>query len=150
MEELIIILSGTWKFAATFPVAVFAFRMSFFETLLYTNVGGFIGIAVFSLASKGIIHVFDYFFPGKGRKRRKPKKIFTRRNRRIITLKLRYGLPGILVLTHVLLSIPLGVFLLTKYYGRNRAAYFYLAVCQVAWSVIFTLFYTRIYSLIFR
>jgi hypothetical protein len=148
MKELLIIISSTWKFAATFPVAVFAFKMSFMETLLYTNIGGIIGIVVFSLASKGIIHIFDFLFPKAFRKGRKPKKIFTKRNRRIIKIKLRFGLPGIILLTHVLLSIPVGVFLLTKYYGSKIRSYFYLVAGQLAWSVIFTFFFTKVYTLI--
>ena len=149
MKEFIIILSSTWKFAATFPVAVFAFNMTFFETVLYTNIGGFIGIVVFLLASKGIIHVFNFLFPGFVSRKKKLKKVFTKRNRRIIKIKLRYGLPGIVILTHVLLSIPVGVFLLTKFYGTKKASYIYLAMGQLAWSLVFTFFYTNIYNLIF-
>lgn len=55
MIELIIIVSGTWKFAATSPVAIYLFKMSFSETILYTNIGGIIGIAVFTLFSKGLL-----------------------------------------------------------------------------------------------
>jgi hypothetical protein len=124
--------------------------MSFLNTLLYTNIGGFIGIIVFSLASKGIIHLFDFLIPNVFRgKKKKSKKIFSKRNRRIITIKMRYGLPGIVLLTHVLLSIPVGVFLLTKYYGTNKINYFYLALGQIAWSLVFTFFYTTLYDLIF-
>ena len=150
MKEFIIILSSTWKFAATFPVAVFAFNMTFFETVLYTNIGGFIGIVVFLLASKGIIHVFNFLFHGVFSRKRKPKKVFTRRNRQIIKIRQHYGLPGIVILTHVLLSIPVGVFLLTKFYGTKKASFIYLAMGQLAWSLIFTFFYTNIYGLIFK
>ena len=148
MKEFIIIISSTWKFAATFPVAIFAFKMSFFETLIYTNIGGFIGLIVFSLASKGIIHIFDFLFLDYIRRNRKPKKIFTKRNRRIIKIKMRFGLPGIILLTHVLLSIPIGVFILTKYYGNKMKSYFYLTLGQIVWSVIFTFFYSKVYALI--
>jgi len=74
MKELIIIISSTWKFAATFPVAVYAFKMSFFETILYTNIGGLIGIVLFSLTSKGVIKLFDVFLPIVFRKKTNPKK----------------------------------------------------------------------------
>lgn len=148
MKEFIIIISSTWKFAATFPVAVIAFKMSFLETMLYTNIGGFIGIAVFSLASKGVIHVFDFLFPGMVGKNRKPRKVFTKRNRRIVKIKMHYGLPGIVLLTHVLLSIPVGVFLLTKYYGTKLRSYVYLTLSQLAWSVIFTFLYTKASNLV--
>jgi hypothetical protein len=144
MKELIIIISSTWKFAATFPIAVIAFKMSFFETLMYTNIGGFIGIVLFSLVSKGVIHVFDFLLPGSSQRKSKGKKIFTKRNRRIIKIKIYYGLPGIVLLTHILLSIPVGVFLLTKYYGYRMRNYIYLSIAQLAWSVIFTILYTKV------
>lgn len=144
MKELIIIISGIWKFAATFPVAILVFKMSIPETLLYTNIGGLIGIALFTLTSKGIIHIFDILLPRIFRRERKPKKVFTKGSRRIIRIKSKYGLPGIVILTHVLLSIPVGAFLITKYYGKKRLNYLYLFFGQLAWSLIFTLFYTKI------
>lgn len=148
MKELIVIVSCTWKFAATFPVAVYLFKMSFLETVLYTNIGGFIGIIVFALASKGIIHLCDHVFPLLFRRKKKPKKIFTKRNRRIIRFKTKYGLPGIVLLTHILLSIPIGVFLVTKYYGSKKVNYLYLALGQLAWSLIYTFVYTEINDVI--
>lgn len=62
MKELVVILSSTWKFAATFPVAIYLFHMSFFETILYTNIGGLVGIIVFTMVSKGIIKLFTFLY----------------------------------------------------------------------------------------
>ena len=144
MKEFIIIFSSSWKFAATFPIAVYVFKMSFFETILYTNIGGLIGMAVFALASKGLIRIFDFLLPSVFRRKVKPKKIFTKRNRRIIKTKNKYGLAGIILLTHLLLSIPVGVFLNTKYYGKRKVSYLYLVLAQIVWSFAYTIFYTRI------
>ena len=55
MKEFLIILSASWKFAATFPVAVLVFDLSFFKTLLYTNIGGLMRIIIAAMASKGIM-----------------------------------------------------------------------------------------------
>lgn len=143
MEELFIILSGTWKFAATFPVAIYLFKMSFFETILYTNLGGLAGIAIFTLISNGFLRVFAFLIPVIKTNTGKPKKVFTRRNRRLVALKKKYGMTGIIVLTPVLLSIPVGVFLNTKYYGQRKISYLYLFLGQVVWSFIFTIIYTQ-------
>lgn len=145
MKEILIILSSTWKFAATFPIAVFAFKMSFFEILLYTNMGGYAGTIVFTMASKGIIKIYEIYLSGIFRKRKKVRRRFTKRNRRIIIIKNKYGLSGIIILTHILLSIPLGVFLITKYFGKNVYNYLYLSLAQLAWSFIFTVFYMKVY-----
>jgi len=144
MKELIIIVSSTWKFAATFPIAIYLFKMSFLETILYTNIGGFIGVVVFMMLSKGLIKIFDAFWPKKLKCKRKSSKVFTRRNRRLIILKNKYGLPGIVILTPVLLSIPLGVFLNTKYYGHKKMSYLYLLLGQIGWSFIYTFVYTQV------
>jgi hypothetical protein len=144
MKELIVIFSSTWKFAATFPIAIYLFNMSFFETILYTNIGGFLGIVVFTMFSKGLIKLYNTFWPEKLTCKRKSKKVFTRRNRRLVMLKNKYGLPGIVILTPVLLSIPLGVFLNTKYYGNKKISYLYLLLSQILWSVIYTIIYTQV------
>lgn len=149
MKELIIIVSSTWKFAATFPIAIYLFNMSFLETILYTNIGGIIGIVVFSLLSKGILKLWDAYWPQKLSYTRKSRRVFTKRNRRLILFKNKYGLPGIILLTHVLLSIPLGVFLNMKYFGRRKINYLYLLLGQFGWSVIYTLFYTQVKIAIF-
>jgi hypothetical protein len=144
MKELTVIAFSTWKFAATFPVAVYAFKMSFFETILYTNIGGLIGIIVFAFLSKGILKIIKLLCPVKSNDSKKSKKIFTRRNKRIIFLKNKFALPGILILTPVLLSIPVGVFIVTKYFGRKNINYLYLLLVQFLWSVIYTTIYFNV------
>lgn len=144
MKALLIILSSTWKFAATFPLAVFVFHLSFAETILYTNIGGFIGMIISTLTSKGLIKLFDAFCPALFKSKKKTRRKFTKRNRRLIILKNKYGLAGIVILTPILLSIPIGVFLNTKYYGYRKISYLYLLISQTVWSFIFTLFYTTI------
>jgi hypothetical protein len=144
MKALIVILSSTWKFAATFPIAIYLFGMSSFETVLYTNIGGLTGIIVFALISKGLIAVFDMVWPEKWHFKRKQKKTFSKQNKRLVLLKNKYGLTGIVILTPVLLSIPVGVFLNTKYYGKQKISYLYLFLSQLGWSIIYTLFYTKL------
>ncbi len=147
MDILIIILSSTWKFAATFPIAVYVFKMSFFQTIVYTNIGGLLGIIIFRFLSKGLIKLYIAFWPEKLKRKRKTIKKFTRFNRRLVWLKAKYGLYGIVFLTPVLLSIPVGTFLVTKYYGQNKLSYLYLLFSQLIWSVIYTFFYFKIKAL---
>ena len=139
MKELVVILSSTWKFAATFPIAVYLFEMSFFETIFYTNLGGLLGIIIFTLISKGIIKILTTFWPVSLRNRKKSRKVFTKQNRWLVLIKTKYGLAGIVILTPVLLSIPVGAFLNTKYYGHKKNSYLYLFLGQVGWSVIYAI-----------
>jgi hypothetical protein len=144
---LIIILSSTWKFAATFPFAVYVFNMSFFQTIVYTNIGGLFGIIIFGFLSKGLIKLYIAFCPEMLKRKRKTIKKFTSWNRRLVWLKAKYGLYGIVFLTPVLLSIPVGTFLVTKYYRHNKLSYLYLLFSQLIWSVIYTFFYIKIKAL---
>jgi len=146
MKALIVMVSSTWKFAATFPVAVYLLKMSFFETILFTNIGGLAGIIIFSLFSKSLINLYDTYWPRQNKKR--TVNLFSRRNRRIILLKNKLGLPGIVIFTPVLLSIPVGAFLITKYFGRRKICYLYLLAGQITWSFIYTFLFTKVNTVI--
>lgn len=143
MEELIVIASSTWKFAATFPVAIYIFKMSFLETILYTNIGGLLGIIVFAYISKSSIKIINSLWPKKSDYSKRPKKIFTKRNKRLIFLKNKFGLPGIIILSPVILSIPIGVLLVTKYFRYKKINYLYLLAGQFLWSILFTTMYFK-------
>jgi len=148
MDILIIILSSTWKFAATFPIAVYVFKMSFFQTIVYTNIGGFLGILVFGFLSKRLIVFYNAFWPEKLKRKRRNGKRFTRFNRRLVWLKVKYGLYGIVFLTPILLSIPVGTFLVIKYYRHNKFSYLYLLFSQLIWSIVYTFLYIKIKALL--
>lgn len=143
MKALLIILSATWKFAATFPVAIYIFEMTFIETILYTNIGGLIGVIVSLFFSKGLIYLWNTLRNEKPEHRNKSKRKFTKYNRRLVLIKSKYGMPGIAILTPVVLSIPIGTFLTTKYYRHKKQGYLLLILSQVAWSFIYTLILTQ-------
>jgi hypothetical protein len=143
MKEWTIVFFCTWKFAATFPVAIYVMRMSVLETLMYTNIGGIIG-AIFSFYFSGfLIKMWNRHWPDL-KFLRKRNKVFTKRNRRFVKIKMSYGLFGIVILSPVLLSIPLGAFLTAKYYGNGVKNILWLITGQITWSVIYTVFYTQV------
>jgi hypothetical protein len=149
MKEATVIFFGTWKFAATFPLAIFGLNMTPAETIIYINLGGIIGVILFAKFWEAIIVIWNKLFPGKINTDASPKskKIFTRRNRRIVNLKSKYGLPGIVILNPILLSIPIASFLVAKYYGNKTKNLMWLVAGQVGWSLIYTVFYFQVYSL---
>ncbi len=146
MDKLTIVFFSSWKFAATFPLAVFVLKMSFFDTVLYTNIGAVAGVIVFAFLSEGLIRLFMYIRE-KIEYKEKPKKIFTKSNRRLVFIKAKYGLPGIVVLTPILLSIPVGAFLVTKYYYRHKRNYLYLILGHFVWSLFYTFAYTSVITI---
>ena len=153
IQVILTILSSSVKFAMTFPLAVFQFKFSFAETVLWTNIGGLIGIYFFAfLSDKLIVWWHQKFWKKKkqdatGESR---KKIFTKKNRRIVRIKQRYGLPGIALITPLLLSIPLGTFLMVRYYQRSRFKFASLIASNIIWSVLYTIFYIFMDGVLFR
>jgi hypothetical protein len=140
MKELTIIFFSSFKFAATFPAAVYLAKMTPVQTLIYTNAGGFAGTFVFMYMSEFLIRMWNKFRPQSLKRKRKQRKVFTARNRRIVRIKVKYGLWGVVILNPVLLSIPLGSFLMVKYYGLKMKNMLWLAAGQVAWSLVYVLF----------
>lgn len=144
MNKLVIILSCTWKFALTFPVAVYAMRMNFRETLLYTNLGGILGVLFFTYLARFLIQAWQKFIAPRFSFRKQTKPVFTRKNRRLIGLKNRYGFAGIVILNPVIISIPISTFLVAKFYKHQKYSILWLIAGQFAWSLIYTFFYIYI------
>jgi hypothetical protein len=67
---------------------------------------------------------------------KKGRQKFSRRNRMIVRLKNNYGLWGIVITTPVLLSIPVGAFLASHYFPRNRRMVYYMLASIVAWGAV--------------
>ncbi len=59
----------------------------------------------------------------------------------MVRIKQKYGLIGIALSTPFLLSIPVGVFLVVRYYSASRTKFLYLIASNFLWSVIYTGFY---------
>ena len=154
IQILLTILFSSFKFAATFPLVIIQFNFSFLETILWTNVGGIAGIYFFAFLSGKLIAWWNRTFRKPGHhspdKEDPAKKIFTRRNRRIVRIKQRYGLIGIAASTPFLLSIPVGVFLAVRYYRTSSSKFIYLIASNVVWSVIYTAFYMFWDGLLFK
>jgi hypothetical protein len=118
-------------------------RMSFVETLIYTNTGGILGVILFMNFSEFLIRMWRKIQPKSLDIQRDKKKVFTGSNRRLVRIKIRYGLLGIVILNPVILSIPVSSFLAVKYYGTKSKVYLSLIAGQIIWSVIYTFFYNH-------
>jgi hypothetical protein len=149
-KYLLIIALSSVKFLFAPPLS-FEFGFSFLQTWLVTTLGGIAGVIFFFYLSKGLLALyFRYFaryFSAFYRKLRTnvwnhyaipvtSKKIFTFRNKSIVKIRRKYGLIGIIVLTPILLSIPLGTFLALKYYSRQKNLLAYLSLSVFVWSLL--------------
>lgn len=154
LKQLGILLISSVKFLIAAP-ASYLFGYSYLHTLANTSIGGLIGVAVFFFLSRAIIRIYLRHFPmyfrafqqitGIRFNNRKfqsnsPGKIFNRKNRLIIRIRNKFGYAGIVILTPVLFSIPIGTFLAMKYYSKKRSLLAMLSLSVVAWSLILTTF----------
>lgn len=148
LEILGIFLLSSIKFGiAGVPAAVFA-KFSLFKTLTVTISGGVAGTIFFTYLSEWVILGIAklrarLFGPPK------PKRKFTRMNRLIVTVKRKFGLIGLAIITPSLLSIPLGVFLAVRYYPNKQKIILYMCISIVCWAVVLYFFYHYFYSMIF-
>lgn len=138
------------------PVS-FLFGYSYFHTLINTTTGGLLGVLFFFFLSRSVFSLYKKYAPGfySGFRRiagiheltlpvpdvKLPhKRIFSRKNRFIVKIRKKYGLPGLIILTPILLSIPLGTFLVLKYYSSRRNLLAWLSLSVVIWSIVLTTF----------
>lgn len=131
------------------PALSFGMGLNFIQTWLSTTAGGILGVVVFFFMSKWILQLYSrYFFYYLHMIRVKiygylnmtipkfiPARRFTRRNRMIIKIVNKFGMAGIVILTPVLLSIPIGTFIATRYYSSNRFLLVYLSASVLFWSL---------------
>lgn len=127
------------------PAAVFA-KFPFFKAVSVTASGGIVGTIVFTYLSEGIINLYHRIKQRLTKKKSKPPKKFTRANRLVVLTKKKFGLIGLSIITPLLLSIPLGVFLAVRYYENKEKIIFSMSLSICAWAVILYFFYNYFYE----
>lgn len=125
------------------PAAVFA-KYSFFKSLVVTISGGIFGTFFFAYFSEWVNKKLAAF----SSKNKKPKKKFTHMNKIIVYVKKYFGLIGISIITPLILSIPLGVFLAIRYYKDKQKVISYIIVSIIAWAIILYFVYHSFRNLI--
>lgn len=156
LKQLSILLVSAVKLLVAAPVS-YLLGYSYLHTLINTTVGGLMGVVFFFFLSRTLFSLYRKYIPYFRKIIRtapgmpgqisdnlldKPerKKIFTRRNRMIVKIRRTYGMPGIIILTPIFLSIPLGTFLALKYYSTRRNLLAWLSLSVIAWSFLLTTF----------
>lgn len=148
LKILIVFAVSTIKFLIA-PALSFGMGLNFVQTWLSTTAGGIVGVVIFFFFSRWIILLYSKYFSYYFHLLRIklygilkisvpkiiPARKFTKRNRLIIKMIRKYGLAGIVVLTPVLLSIPVGTFLATRFYSTNRYLLVYLSASVFFWSL---------------
>lgn len=151
-KAAVLFLVSTVKFMFAFPLAV-TFSFSFLNTFIITTAGGIFGVIFFAFLSQGLISgwkwlLHKYVFPNPAVARRlrfltgdpdaKKKPVSMKKKRRYIRLRKSVGFWGIAVMTPFILSIPVGTFLIVRFYGRTIKNLLLVCLLVIAWSAFFS------------
>lgn len=147
-----VFLLATVKYSVTFPYALLI-GLNETQAIIAVTVGGISGFFFFYYLSSALLRLL---------KRRKTKiigffntqfnidlSLFLRKwkprfsgsmkkKRLFVRFRNRYGFIGIIIATPVLLSIPIGAFLLNRYYSRKKYVFAYMILSILGWSLLFS------------
>ncbi|MBC8464277.1 MAG: hypothetical protein H8D62_01215 [Bacteroidetes bacterium] len=131
-QAIMVMMLSSVKFLAAIPLAIYQYDFSFWETFLYSSVGGVLGVLVFSKLSKWIVKLYYYFYSSKTKQ--KPK----RGVKKVVAIKTvrKYGLFGIAFLTPVFFSIPIGTFLALRFFPNKKKTLPVLLASVFGWSFV--------------
>ncbi len=128
------------------PSIALRMEFSFWETIIWTSLGGIIGVTFFYFFASWIIGLIDRFRNRRVERRIsqgkpvKQKKVFTPTKRRLIRIKHRFGLWGVAIVTPCIISIPVGATLAAKFYPNKWRTLPALYTTVLSWSLILTSF----------
>jgi hypothetical protein len=66
------------------------------------------------------------------------RKVFSRRNRFFVKMKTTYGFWGIILMTPLFLTIPVGAFLANRYYSRRKYIVTYMILSIIGWGAVYS------------
>ncbi len=106
--------------------------LTFWETALLTSLGMMTSVFVFTtFLGKGFKHLILRYF-------NKNRKLFTKKNRKVVKVWKSFGLSGVAFLTPILFT-PIGGTIIATSFGETRKRIFmYMFLSAVFWSFIFS------------
>ena len=120
------------------PFEAERYGFNFRDAFLITTAGGIIGILIFSLIGDILAYGWKKlirFFKGPLRKEEKPAKKFTRTRRFAVGIKMRFGLLGLVITTPSIISIPIGSFVIHRFYRKKFRNILFLIASLIFWSL---------------
>ena len=129
------------KFLFAASIAEATTNLNFLEILLSSTLGAIFCFNVFFFTARAI-----FFTTSNAKwlsifKSKKKKKNFKKRNRWIVKIKNSKGGYYLLcTLAPLFLSIPIGTFIVVKFYGKNKFTYAYVSIVLVSISTLLAYF----------
>jgi len=131
-----------FKFLAG-PLLGSAAGYSVIQTVFITITGMMSSVLIFTLLGTRIKLLLEGNFP------RKPKPVFTRKNRNIVHYWKKYGKIGIAFLTPILLTPIGGTLIMVSFGVKKRHIYTHMLWSACLWAVVLSLSIDKILSLSF-
>lgn len=123
------------KFVVAAGLLVFSSsNFSYLEIVITLIAGGTTGFFVFYFFSNWINLQINKLF-----RSRKKKSKSTKNLRRFIKIKNKYGLIGISILTPIVLSVPVGSFLASRFFRHHKLTFPIMIGGVVFWSIVLPL-----------
>lgn len=107
----------------------------FGKTIIITTLGGVSGVFIFYYFGAFIFSVIDKI---RGSKPKPKKPVFTRKKRMFVKFKVKYGLPGLALLTPTIISIPIGTIIAARYFHNPFRTIPVLSISVFLWSLFLT------------
>ncbi|MHA7112369.1 hypothetical protein ACRTDU_19760 [Sunxiuqinia elliptica] len=149
-----VFLLASVKYFITFPYALLI-GIDEIQAIVAVTFGGIFGFFFFYYLSSVVIRflkkhkdqfirlVCRFFKVDLSRflSRSKTKSSWSIKKRRMfIRFRDQYGFAGIIVTTPILLSIPVGAFLLNRYYSGRKYVMAYMTLSILGWALLFSAF----------
>jgi hypothetical protein len=134
-KMLTVVLISTVKHTLGGIPLASGFGYSYPLVVLSTFIGGAIGVLVFHYVAHVTRQTWHKYRVQHRQAHPRRRKIFTKRNRLIVHVKQRFGLPGIAFLTPFFLSIPVGVSVATALYHGHKRILTAMCLSVAFWSL---------------
>jgi len=159
LKMLSVFLIASVKYFWATPYS-FGMKLNEWETIFFLEAGGILGFLFFYYLFGFLFKELKLLWPFVYRftpvlfkvrfemwvKRQKSNRInarkFTKRNKMIIQMRKRYGMWGLVILSPIILSIPLGALLGNKYFKHNHQFMPYMILSIVVWGIVSVAFFS--------
>ena len=152
LKLLHVYMLATVKYFLTFPYALII-GLDSEQAIIAVTIGGITGFIFFYYFSGFLIRYYKKHHETvyctikhyiridicHMLEKQRQKPFSSKRKRTFVKLRAKYGLWGIIVMTPIVLSIPIGAFLLNKYYSRKKNVFAYMMISILGWAAVFSI-----------
>ncbi len=136
MEELFkaiaVAITSAFKHTLVGIPAGYVAGFNYLEVVLYTFIGGTLGIIFFVYSARGVKNLYVKYLESRNKKPRK----FTKMNRFIVKIKQRFGLYGLALITPPIISVPVGAMIAASIYRDKKRVLVFMIGGVVFWSFL--------------